>query len=160
MPHSTARIALAGEYLAASYMLRYCDSVIMSPSNHRSDLILDHQGKLYRVQVKTTNKIYKRAKTDYYRWEIRSGRRTSNNTRQNKMVRYGDGQIDFFCLVALPINKVIFAPVDKKNNSTEYAKTIGSLNKIDSKESLLETLLYVNKTPKLESLNDVTESNI
>ena len=92
MPHSTARIALAGEYLAASYMLRYCDSVIMSPSNHRSDLILDHQGKLYRVQVKTTNKIYKRAKTDYYRWEIRSGRRTSNNTRQNKMVRYGDGQ--------------------------------------------------------------------
>ena len=57
MPHSTARIALAGEYLAASYMLRYCDSVIMSPSNHRSDLILDHQGKLYRVQVKTTNKI-------------------------------------------------------------------------------------------------------
>ncbi len=76
------------------------------------------------------------------------------------MVRYGDGQIDFFCLVALPINKVIFVPVDKKNNSTEYAKTIGSLNKIDSKESLLETLLYVNKTPKLESLNDVTESNI
>ena len=160
MPHSTARIALAGEYLAASYMLRYCDSVIMSPSVNRSDLILDHQGKLYRVQVKTTNKIYKRAKTDYYRWEIRSGRRTSNNTRQNKMVRYGDGQIDFFCLVALPINKVIFVPVDKKNNSTEYAKTIGSLNKIDSKESLLETLLYVNKTPKLESLNDVTESNI
>ncbi len=160
MPHSTARIALAGEYLAASYMLRYCDSVIMSPSKHRSDLILDHQGKLYRVQVKTTNKIYKRAKTDYYRWEIRSGRRTSNNTRQNKMVRYGDGQIDFFCLVALPINKVIFVPVDKKNNSTEYAKTIGSLNKIDSKESLLETLLYVNKTPKLESLNDVTKSNI
>jgi hypothetical protein len=29
-----------------------------------------------------------------------------------------------------------------------------------SKESLLETLLYVNKIPKLESLNDVTESNI
>jgi hypothetical protein len=76
------------------------------------------------------------------------------------MVRYGDGQIDFFCLVALPINKVIFVPVDKKNNLTEYAKTIGSLEKIDSKESLLETLLYVNKTPKLESLNDVTESNI
>ena len=47
-----------------------------------------------------------------------------------------------------------------EDNLTEYSKTIGTLNKIDSKESLLETLLYVNKIPKLESLNDVTESNI
>jgi hypothetical protein len=159
MSHSTARISLAGEYLAASYMLRYCDSVIMSPSNHRSDLILDHQGQLYRVQVKTTNSTYSRRNKDFYRWELRSGRRTSHNTRQNKMVRYGDGQIDFFCLVALPINKVIFVPMNE-DNLTEYSKTIGTLNKIDSKESLLETLLYVNKIPKLESLNDVTESNI
>jgi hypothetical protein len=75
MSHSTARISLAGEYLAASYKLRYCDSVIMSPSNHRSDLILDHQGQLYRVQVKTTNSTYSRRNKDFYRWELRSGRR-------------------------------------------------------------------------------------
>ena len=104
MSHSTARISLAGEYLAASYMLRYCDSVIMSPSNHRSDLILDHQGQLYRVQVKTTNSTYSRRNKDFYRWELRSGRRTSHNTRQNKMVRYGDGQIDFFCLASNSFN--------------------------------------------------------
>ena len=46
MAHSTARISLAGEYLAASYMLRYCDSVIIAPEGHKSDLILDHQGQL------------------------------------------------------------------------------------------------------------------
>jgi hypothetical protein len=62
-------------------------------------------------------------------------------------------------LVALPIDKVIFVPMNE-DNLTEYSKTIGTLNKIDSKESLLETLLYVNKIPKLESLNDVTKSNI
>jgi len=152
MSESSARISLAGEYLAASYMLRYCDSVIPTPPGHRADLILDHQDKLYRVQVKTTNKIYKRAKTDYYRWEIRSGRRTSNNTRQNKMVRYGNGQIDMFCLVALPINKVFFDVYDGTKNLTEVSKTIKTLNKIDSKDSLLKALLKINKTPELSPL--------
>jgi len=32
--------------------MRYCDSVILAPAGHRSDLILDHQGQLYKVQVK------------------------------------------------------------------------------------------------------------
>tara|TARA_R110000803_G_scaffold25199_1_gene60203 strand:+ start:324 stop:806 length:483 start_codon:yes stop_codon:yes gene_type:complete len=160
MPHSTGRIALSGEYLAASFLLKYCDSVIMAPPGHRSDLILDHQGQLYRVQVKTTNKTYSRRNKDFYRWELRAGQKTSNNTRQNKMVRYGNGQIDFFCLVALPINKIIFAPLDGNKNLTEYSKNIGSLNKIDSKESLLETLLYVNKNLKLKSLNGITKNNI
>ena len=58
MSHVSARIALAGEYLAASYLMRFCDSVIIAPEGHKSDLILDHQGQLYKVQVKTTNSIY------------------------------------------------------------------------------------------------------
>ena len=48
------RIALAGEYLAASYLLRFCDSVIQPPPGHKADLILDHNNNLYRVQVKAT----------------------------------------------------------------------------------------------------------
>ncbi len=160
MTHSNMRIALAGEYLAASYLMRYCDSVILSPGGHRSDLILDHQGKLYKVQVKTTNSLYKRKKNNYYRWEIRTGKRTQDNIRQNKMVRYGNGQIDMFCLVALPINKVFFIPFTEDGAQTEYAKTAENLESIDSKESLIKTLLTINKIPELEPLNDLTESSI
>ena len=95
MPHATTRIALAGEYLAASYLLRFCDSVILAPQAHRSDLILDHQNKLDRGQVKTTNSTYLRRGKDYYRWELRSSKRTAKKERQDADVRYGNGQIDF-----------------------------------------------------------------
>jgi hypothetical protein len=155
MAHSTARISLAGEYLAASYMLRYCDSVIIAPEGHKSDLILDHQGQLYKIQVKTTNSIYKKKDVDYYRWDFRSN---ADNKRKNKMLRYGSGQVDIFCLVALPMDKVFFLSFDEVQNS--IAKSIDALNKIDSKESLLKCLLDVNKIPNLEPIDATTESNI
>jgi|TARA_R100000458_G_C8246475_1_gene224323 hypothetical protein len=155
MAHSTARISLAGEYLAASYMLRYCDSVIIAPEGHKSDLILDHQGQLYKIQVKTTNSLYKKDGKDYYRWDFRSN---ADNKRKNKMLRYGSGQVDIFCLVALPMDKVFFLSFDEVQNS--IAKSIDALNKIDSKESLLKCLLDVNKIPNLEPIDATTESNI
>ena len=152
MSESSARISLAGEYLTASYLLRYCDSVILAPPGHRSDLILDHDNNLYRVQVKTTNTVYTRRNNDFYRWELRTSKRTANNIRQNKVVRYGNGQIDMFCFVALPINKVFFDVYDGTKNLTEVSKSIKSLNKIDSRDSLLKALLKINKTPELSPL--------
>ena len=152
MSESSARISLAGEYLAASYLLRYCDSVILAPPSHRSDLILDHDNNLYRVQVKTTNTVYTRRNNDFYRWELRTSKRTADNIRQNKVVRYGNGQIDMFCFVALPINKVFFDVYDGTKNLTEVSKSIKSLDKIDSKDSLLQALLKINKTPELSPL--------
>ena len=155
MTHHSARVALAGEYLAASYLLRYCDSVILAPEGHKSDLILDHQGQLYRIQVKTTNSIYTKNDKDYYRWDFRSN---ADNKRKNKMLRYGSGQVDIFCLVALPIDKVFFLPFSEVENSV--AKTIENLKNIDSKESLIKTLLIFNKIPELEPLDGTTESSI
>tara|TARA_R100001480_G_scaffold140667_1_gene137957 strand:- start:192 stop:659 length:468 start_codon:yes stop_codon:yes gene_type:complete len=155
MSHSTARISLAGEYLAASYMLRYCDSVIIAPEGHKSDLILDHQGQLYKVQVKTTNSLYKKDGKDYYRWDFRSN---ADNKRKNKMLRYGSGQVDIFCLVALPLDKVFFLSYDEVQNS--IAKNVETLNEIDSKESLLRCLLDVNKIPNLEPIDATTKSSI
>jgi len=152
MSESSARISLAGEYLAASYLLRYCDSVILAPPGHRSDLILDHDNHLYRVQVKTTNTVYVRRNKDFYRWELRTSKRTADNIRQNKVVRYGNGQIDMFCFVALPINKVFFDVYDGTKNLTEVSKSIKTLDKIDSKDSLLQALLKINKTPELSPL--------
>jgi len=155
MSHVSARVALAGEYLAASYLLRYCDSVIIAPEGHKSDLILDHQGKFYRIKVKTTNSLYKKDGKDYYRWDFRSN---ADNKRKNKMLRYGSGQVDIFCLVALPLDKVFFLPFSEVENSV--AKTIDNLKKIDSKESLIKTLLIFNKIPELEPLDGITESSI
>ena len=152
MSKLSARISLAGEYLAASYLLRYCDSVIPTPPGHKADLILDHENAFYRVQVKTTNTVYTKRNKDYYRWELRTSKRTVNNIRQNKMVRYGNGQIDMFCFVALPINKVFFDIYDGTKNLTEVSKNIESLNIINSKDSLLKTLLKINKIPKLSPL--------
>ena len=155
MSHVSARIALAGEYLAASYLMRFCDSVIIAPEGHKSVLILDHQGQLYKVQVKTTNSIYKKRDNDYYRWDFRSN---ADNKRKNKMLRYGSGQVDIFCLVALPIDKVFFLSFDKVENS--IAKTISSLNEINSEESLINSLLEINKIPNLEPIDATTESDI
>ncbi len=155
MSESSARISLAGEYLAASYMLRYCDSVIIAPEGHKSDLILDHQGQLYKIQVKTTNSLYKKDGKDYYRWDFRSN---ADNKRKNKMLRYGSGQVDIFCLVALPIDKVLFLPFGQVENS--IARTIDSLNEIDSEETLLNSLLEINKIPNLEPIDATTKSSI
>jgi len=155
MSHVSARIALAGEYLAASYLMRFCDSVIIAPEGHKADLILDHQGQLYKIQVKTTNSIYKKKDNDYYRWDFRSN---ADNKRKNKMLRYGSGQVDIFCLVALPIDKVFFLSFDKVENS--IAKTISSLNEINSEESLINSLLEINKIPNLEPIDATTESSI
>ena len=155
MSHVSARIALAGEYLAASYLMRFCDSVIIAPEGHKSDLILDHQGQLYKIQVKTTNSIYRKKDVDYYRWDFRSN---ADNKRKNKMLRYGSGQVDIFCLVALPIDKVFFLSFDKVENS--IAKTISSLNEINSEESLINSLLEINKIPNLEPIDATTESSI
>ena len=155
MSHVSARVALAGEYLAASYLMRFCDSVIIAPEGHKADLILDHQGQLYKIQVKTTNSIYKKKDNDYYRWDFRSN---ADNKRKNKMLRYGSGQVDIFCLVALPIDKVFFLSFDKVENS--IAKTISSLNEINSEESLINSLLEINKIPNLEPIDATTESSI
>lgn len=149
MSHPSARVALAGEYLAASYLLKYCDSVILAPEGHKSDLILDHQGAFYRIQVKTTNSIYNKDGKEYYRWDLRSN---ADNNRKNKMLRYGSGKVDIFCMVALPIDKVFFLAFDEVENSV--AKTIENLQKIDSKESLRQSLSVVNKTPELNPINE------
>lgn len=155
MSHVSARVALAGEYLAASYLMRFCDSVIIAPEGHKADLILDHQGQLYKIQVKTTNSLYKKDGKDYYRWDFRSN---ADNKRKNKMLRYGSGQVDIFCLVALPIDKVLFLPFGQVENS--IARTIDSLNEIDSEETLLNSLLEINKIPNLEPIDATTKSSI
>tara|TARA_A100001201_G_scaffold44801_1_gene45811 strand:+ start:681 stop:1130 length:450 start_codon:yes stop_codon:yes gene_type:complete len=145
MPHKTARVAMAGEYLCASFLTRFCDSVIIAPEGHKADLILDHCHKLYRVQVKTTNSVYKKDGNDYYRWDFRR-----SVDKKSKEERYSAEDVDFFALVALPRNFIVFVPY--KNAPNSFAKKIEEFKKIDPAESLQETLDVINKTPKLDPL--------
>ena len=146
MSHPSARVALAGEYLTASFLVQYCDSVIIAPEGHKSDLILDHCGKLYRVQVKTTNSIYKKDNQDYFRWDFRS-----SYDRKSKSDRYQSNDVDFFALVALPRKFIFFVPLDAVTNS--LAKKVDELKNIDSVESLQTTLNIINKSPVLNPLD-------
>jgi len=146
MAHPSARVALAGEYLCASFLVQYCDSVIIAPEGHKSDLILDHCGKLYRVQVKTTNSVYKKDNQDYFRWDFRS-----SYDRKPKGERYRSNDVDFFGLVALPRKFIFFLPLDSVTNS--LAKRIDDLKTIDPVESLQNTLNVVNQSPILTPLD-------
>ena len=146
MSHPSARVALAGEYLTASFLVQYCDSVIIAPEGHKSDLILDHCGKLYRVQVKTTNSIYKKDNQDYFRWDFRS-----SYDRKSKNDRYRSNDVDFFALVALPRKFIFFVPLEAVTNS--LAKKVDELKNIDSVESLQTTLNIINKSPVLNPLD-------
>lgn len=146
MSHPSARVALAGEYLTASFLVQYCDSVIIAPEGHKSDLILDHCGKLYRVQVKTTNSIYKKDNQDYFRWDFRS-----SYDRKAKSDRYRSNDVDFFALVALPRKFIFFVPLEDVTNS--LAKKVEELKNIDSVESLQTTLNIINKSPVLNPLD-------
>jgi len=47
---------------------------------------------------------------------------------------------------------VFFDAYDGTKNLTEVSKSIKSLDKIDSKDSLLQALLKINKTPELSPL--------
>jgi hypothetical protein len=148
MAVTAQRVALAGEYLVASYLLRYCDSAILAPEGHTSDIILDHENKLYRIQVKTTNSIYQKRNQQYYRWDFRSNRESN---RQSKEQRYGSGQIDIFCFVALPLDKIFFLAYEETQNSV--AKTIDNIIAINTKDTLLQALEQANKPPKLKPLD-------
>ena len=130
---------------------------IFKPGINREGTDYDNEGGWFDCNLVRFRKgrPEKKDGKDYYRWDFRSN---SDNKRKNKMLRYGSGQVDIFCLVALPLDKVFFLSFDEVQNS--IAKSIDNLKKIDSKESLLKCLLEVNKIPNLEPIDATTESNI
>jgi hypothetical protein len=73
------------------------------------------------------------------------------SNRQSKEQRYGSGQIDIFCFVALPLDKIFFLAYEETQNSV--AKTIDNIIAINTKDTLLQALEQANKPPKLKPLD-------
>jgi hypothetical protein len=140
-----SRIGRAGEHLVAFYLLQYCDSVILTNENSKADLILDHSDRLYKVQVKSTNSIWKHKGKEYYRWDFRPGRYRPDDSEK---IRYTASDVDIYALVAIPLGKVLFIPYNTDMKS--ISKRIEDFDKLDTRESLEEALNIINHVPTLK----------
>lgn len=113
MESNELQIGTAGEHIVvADFLLNGISAFI---SNHGSsyDVVADHNGKLFRIQVKTTREIKKltqRANPIYYYHIKRSGKNGKSFYKKN--------DFDLFALVALDIRKVFYIGFDEvKSNS-------------------------------------------
>jgi len=77
MSHVSARVALAGEYLAASYLMRFCDSVIIAPEGHKADLILQDEKAAPDAQ-----------KNPFIGHEVKITVKKSPNEKTNLVIKY------------------------------------------------------------------------
>jgi hypothetical protein len=136
------RIGTSGEYLTASVLALYTDTIILIPGSAQADIAFDVNGRLYRCQVKTRTAMWKR-KRNYERWsfDLRRGARSKDERR------YSSQEIDVFACVALPLNKVFF--LANVNPPTQVLKTQEEMLELDPKESLQDALHQLNNTPIL-----------
>jgi hypothetical protein len=109
MPRATERIGRAGEYLAASFLSRISDTVMVVPHSSEADIIFEHENKLYKVQVKTKSKIDKHRIN--WRFDMRRG-------SHSKVRGYDDGAIDIFAFVSLKYMNIIFSLPTGQNQLT------------------------------------------
>jgi|TARA_R110000751_G_scaffold17054_1_gene53180 hypothetical protein len=136
------RVGSSGEYLTASVLALYSDTVIIIPGSAQADIAFDVNGRLYKCQVKTRTEMWKRKK-EYHRWsfDLRRGARTKDERR------YSSQEIDIFACVALPLNKVFFLP--NTNPPTQVLKTNKAMLETDSKQTLQDSLNTLNTAPTL-----------
>ena len=102
-------IGRAGQYLTMSDLLEKGVQVFDTGEGVNYDLVVDINGRLIRLQVKTTQKprlLHKHSKPIYFFNIRRAGKRGKR--------QYEIGEFDGFALVALDIRKVFYLPFDGK----------------------------------------------
>ena len=67
----TQRIGRAGEYLAASFLIRHFEEVFEASSSSRYDYLAQSLTESYKIQVKTTESPFKHHSSTYVRWDIK-----------------------------------------------------------------------------------------
>ena len=99
MARQSERIGRSGEYLVASLLSLYADTVVIVPHSAEADIIFDIDHKLYKCQVKTQSKI--RNHRVSWEYDFRRGSFT-------KKRHYEKDAIDVYAMVALEPQKVMF----------------------------------------------------
>ena len=131
---------MLGELIVKVYLSKYCDFVSSTNDNCSYDLILDQDGKLYRVEVKSANKTTT-ASGLRYRFQA---------NRPKKSDLYMNCRPDIFALVFFPKERIYFSPnINQRFYNFDQSPTVE-----EQHQSLLDALFSINAVPTIKPLDD------
>jgi len=131
MPRQSERIGRSGEYLVASLLSLYADTVVIVPHSAEADIIFDVDHTLYKCQVKTQSKI--RNHRVSWEYDFRRGSFT-------KKRHYEKEAIDVYAMVALDPQKVMFTFPDGSKQKTITDKEMQATNSLTNVKNLFKEL--------------------
>jgi hypothetical protein len=131
MPRQSERVGRSGEYLVASLLSLYADTVVIVPHSAEADIIFDVDHKLYKCQVKTQSRI----QTHRVSWQFDFRRGAFAKSRQ-----YEKNAIDVYALVALGPQKVVFTFADGKKQITIKDEEMQAMDSLTNVKNLFKEL--------------------
>jgi hypothetical protein len=131
MPRQSERVGRSGEYLVASILSLYSDTVMIVPHSAEADIIFDVDHKLYKCQVKTQSKI--RNHRVSWEYDFRRGSFT-------KKRHYEKDAIDVYALVALEPQKVMFVLPDGSKQKTIKDEEMQAMDSLTNVKNLFKEL--------------------
>ena len=131
MPRQSERVGRSGEYLVASLLSLYADTVMVVPHSAEADIIFDVDHKLYKCQVKTQSRI--RNHRVSWEYDFRRGSFT-------KKRHYEKNAIDVYALVALEPQKVMFVLPDGSKQKTIRDEEMQATDSLKNVENLFKEL--------------------
>lgn len=131
MPRQSERIGRSGEYLVASLLSLYADTVVIVPHSAEADIIFDVDHTLYKCQVKTQSKI--RNHRVSWEYDFRRGSFT-------KKRHYEKEAIDVYAMVALDPQKVMFTFPDGSKQKTITDKEMQATDSLINVKNLFKEL--------------------
>ena len=137
MPRQSERIGRSGEYLVASLLSLYADTVVIVPHSAEADIIFDVNHTLYKCQVKTQSKI--RNHRVSWEYDFRRGSFT-------KKRHYEKEAIDVYAMVALEPQKVMFTFPDGSKQKTIKDEEMQATDSLTNVKNLFKEL-QCQKTP-------------
>jgi len=137
MPRQSERVGRSGEYLVASLLSLYADTVVIVPHSAEADIIFDVDHKLYKCQVKTQSKIQNHRVSWIY--DFRRGAYTKDRF-------YSEEAIDVYALVALDPQKVMFTFPNGSKQKTIKDEEMQATDSLTNVKNLFKEL-QCQKTP-------------
>ena len=137
MARQSERVGRSGEYLVASLLSLYADTVVIVPHSAEADIIFDVDHKLYKCQVKTQSKI--RNHRVSWEYDFRRGSFT-------KKRHYEKDAIDVYAMVALEPQKVMFTFPDGSKQKTIKDEEMQATDSLTNVKNLFKEL-QCQKTP-------------
>jgi len=136
-----SRLGSLGESYVQTVLLEWCDFVLQASHTTPYDLILDHNNRLYKIQVKTVNKT-KTASGLRYRF---------HTNRPQRSELYYKSRSDIFALVFYPEKVCLFKA--NTGNKRYYTFEIAP-QKVEEFDSLQQALGELHNAPLLKPIEE------